>query len=509
MTLPLPYINGLIIDLLFARENQTRFFYLITCLLFFHGLKYGIITLSRIKLLKVSAKIVNEIKTDMLNRTVRFPMSFFMKHEPGYIVSRINECNALSDLFSTSTIMSFIGIFDLVFSLFVSLYLDYRITLIMLLTLPAIVYMSYKSSNAIKKHFKSLMEFSAISNSSLFEIIHSIEDIKINNYQKQMIKNARENLSGFFDSFLKNNKSIVYFTENISAVTKFSSVILLLLSGLFIYYGELTVGTYVALSQYIMKIIGNVTLFSAVFIQLKPIEVSITRISEFLNYPIEDQEIKEIPEGKIVKVNFRNVKFSYAPDKQILNNISFELLKGKKYRLLGINGVGKSTTLKLISGLYDICEGEITYNELDYNKIDKIQLRKRVGFVSHTCQLYRGTIIDNIFLSNEKNITRLDEIMSKYQLHSYFSNLPDGINTIIVQNGSNLSAGQKQLITILRVIAAEYDLLIFDEPISNVDLNTQEKIIRIIGDIQDKIVVIVSHSDKFDGIENIEIALSS
>ncbi|MBN4063111.1 ABC transporter ATP-binding protein, partial [Alkaliphilus sp. AH-315-G20] len=404
-----------------------------------------------------------------------------------------------------SIISSFSAIIDFVFSILIALYIDYRITLIMLIFLPLIAYISHQTAQSLKKHSTVLLEHSANVNNLLFETINSIEAIKLNNYQNKQVDIVSGGLTAFVSSFLKKNKSIVYFAENLSAIARLNSVVLLLIAGVFIFMGELTVGTYVALSQYMLKIVGNVTFFSSIAVQLKPVEVSVERIREFFSYPIEADSGHTQLDVPIKQVKIVDVSYNYNGTKQVLQNLSLQLNAGKHYRLSGKNGSGKSTLLKIISGLYSADAGELFYNSISHRDIGKISLRNRIGFVTHQCHLFKGTILDNVFLETAYNQSRLESVLRKYGIETYVNDFKEGLQTEVKHGGTNLSAGQRQFVSFLRAVLSDKDILFFDEPLSNVDAKTQKKMIEVIGDINDKIVVVISHSSAFDKYIQIDI----
>lgn len=505
LAMPIPWINGLVIDALVEKSNKLYFIQLIAIMLGIQIVKYVISIQTKISLSSLNVNLVNNIKLAMLKRTVDLPMDFYIKKDIGYIVTRINECNNLNGLFSSSVLTSIIGVLDFIFSIFIALWINSKITLIVLSILPLIVFLSFKSSKNLKKSSLKLMESSANSNNIIYETIDTIEELKLHNYHKQSIKEVETFLKSFTQALFNQNKSIVYFTENISLINSLGSVALLLISGIFIYNGDITIGTYTALSQYTIKIFGNVNLFSSVVVQIKPIEVSISRIREFFEHTTESEEGGIELTEDIKQIQLEDINYSYNKEKSIIKNLSLDLESGKCYRISGSNGSGKSTLLKIISGLLKIDSGKIYYNGIDAMNISKESLRNKIGFVTHRCYLFNGTILQNIFLNNEPNREKLLEIIAKYELDTYFNEFENGIDTTIAHNGKNISAGQRQFIAFLRAILSEKDILFFDEPISNIDIEKQKKIVQLIYNITDKVVVVISHSTHFDGFKQIQI----
>lgn len=179
----------------------------------------------------------------------------------------------------------------------------------------------------------------------------------------------------------------------------------------------------------------------------------------------------------------------------MLNNINFEINKGEKVLIKGENGSGKSTIIKLLLGLYNPDEGKILCNNIDLAVINNKSLRERIGIVSQSIFLFRGTVLDNILYGQtEKKLQDVETLIRKLGLQEYINKLPKGLDTEITQNTSGVSGGQAQVIAFIRVILSNKDVIILDEPISNVDALTRDLILGILRDKDFQgTLIVVSH----------------
>ena len=176
-------------------------------------------------------------------------------------------------------------------------------------------------------------------------------------------------------------------------------------------------------------------------------------------------------------MKFDNVFFSYVKDKQILKNINLEVKPGETIALVGPTGAGKTTIVNLLTRFYDIEKGNIYIDGIDINEVKKSDLRKRIGLVLQDTYLFKGTVADNIRYGNsEATMDEIIEASKQAQAHSFIHRLRNGYDTIVEEEGSNFSQGERQLISIARAILSNPEILILDEATSNIDTKTEKSI---------------------------------
>ncbi len=212
---------------------------------------------------------------------------------------------------------------------------------------------------------------------------------------------------------------------------------------------------------------------------LQAMAASAERIFEFLEEPEEIVSAKgNIDTSKLQgNVEFRNVKFGYDEDKTIINNFNAKVKEGQKIAIVGPTGAGKTTMVKLLMRFYDVTEGEILVDGHNVKDFDRGELRKMFGMVLQDTWLFGGTVKDNIKYSKEEATdTEVIEAAKAAHVHHFIKTLPNGYNSLINEESTNISAGQKQLLTIARVILADPKILILDEATSSIDTRTEIQI---------------------------------
>lgn len=290
---------------------------------------------------------------------------------------------------------------------------------------------------------------------------------------------------------------MVAFIQSISFASDLVNVGVLALAGVFIISGEITVGVYTAFSIYINKILGVTQSVGTFEITIKPVCATIERVKEFLFADLETQKDAGTLKESISEIFFENVSFGYEINRLFINKISYKFSKGDKILLLGDNGSGKTTFIKLLVGLYDPIEGNIFINGENLRALNKDEIRKRVGIVSQDIFLFKGSVLDNILFGvGDKNRKDVVTLLEKFDLIDYINRLPNGLDTEITQNGVGVSGGQAQIIAFIRAIIKEKDILILDEATSNLDQDTCKKIMSILSENElYKMLFIISHQD--------------
>ena len=500
---PIPYLTGYIIDnILLKRGSYNNLYKFITILALLYILNYVITLYSKKLFIKIENFIVNEIRMSLMDKIIDLPMSFLSKTEKGYILSRINECSNIGTLFSPAFVSTFLTVFDLIFALIMMSALNYKLTIVVLFLIP-IYYFTVKSSlKHLTDSTKVLLENAAILSGETFEVLNGIEEIKILNGKETQLIKFKNKLEAVIKSAVKQSKQFLLFMENITLVDNLATVLILLFSGLLILRGELTIGIYTAFATYMGKVFGSTMAFANLGMTLKPVCVSIERLQEFLDLTDENDHRSDIIDESIQTINIKNLSFKYESNGQnIINNLNFIINKGDKLFLKGENGTGKSTLIKIILGLYDASEGEIFINDKKYSKLDKKSIRKKIGVVSQSIFLFKGSVCENILYGQvDKNKQDIINLIKEYNLGKYIDSFDKGLETEISQNGTGISGGQTQIIAFLRATITKKDIIILDEATSNLDKETREVIHGILNerDIAN-IMIVISHQE--EGLE--------
>lgn len=499
ISLLIPIYLGDVVDLIV--NNEERKFYQITFLiLLLYLIKYVIGILVKRKFVCIGQDVNQKLQVKLLRKSLKLKMEYFDFHEKGYVLSRIGEANSISGIFSPNVISIVIGIVDLIVALFAIFKMDLKMSLIIVMLIPLYYFTISKYTKTLKTITTKSMESSALVSSESYEIISNISEIKILNKYDRHIKKYIDTFIHLKKLLIKQGKTMVMYLENTQMLSSLVTVIVLLISGYSIFNGEFTLGMYTSFAAFSNKIFGNVQSIASIGITLNPILVSLDRVSEYLNYEEENTCSKIKFTDHIKSISFNHVSFSYPTVKnmEIISDFNLTINNGDKIWLTGDNGKGKTTLIKLLSGLYNPDKGSIDINGYQIEDIDKDYLREKIAVVSQNSTIFKGTVKENILydLEQEKE-AELNNLLSKYSLCEYMSSFTKGLETEIMQHSSNISGGQNQLITFIRALLMKKEILILDEPTSSLDKNIKKLVADMICDYTDSQIIIMISHDSF------------
>ncbi|MDZ5610764.1 ABC transporter ATP-binding protein, partial [Bacillus pseudomycoides] len=499
---PIPYIIGYIIDkVILLNKSYDQLLKTTLMLMLIYLINYSISIGYEYLFTRVQQNVVNEIRLSMISNIIDAPLSYINQKEKGYILSRIAESGNVSALFSPNLLRVFSGIFDFFFSLFIMINLSVKLTGIILIIIPIYFIISKHSSKMISKSTTNVYESSAVLNAEMYETLNGIEDIKLLNGKNIQTNKIKGKLNTVIKSSLKQSLHFIFFMQNLILTNNFVTVIVLLVSGILILQNQLTIGVYTSFSIYMAKLLATTQAIGSLDITLKPVCISIKRIKEFFDIDNENTLEQKIIKDPITSIEFQDVCFRYNDNSDLIfDHLNVKIKKGDKLLIDGINGAGKSTFIKLLTGLYPPESGKILINNIDYNLINQESIREKIGIVSQNIFLFKGTILENI-LYGQTNKSKEDivKLINKYHLTSHLNRFENGLDTIIVQDGSSVSGGQAQFIAFLRAILKKRDIIILDEATSNLHIDTRNLMYEILQKYDlCNILIMISHQQ--DGL---------
>ncbi|BDB03816.1 ABC transporter ATP-binding protein [Clostridium botulinum] len=503
IAVPIPYIIGKMMDdVLMGSKSFNKFYFYIVIIAILYILKYLISIISSYLSSKFNNFVSNELRFVLIDKIMNLPMNYLGNVEKGYLQGRISECTSIASSLSMNIVGTLLNMIEAILSISTMLAINYKLAITVLILIPLFFILATVSKNELTKNTKQMLEASAILNAECFEIINGIEDIKILNGKAYSLAKFKEKLDDFIKITLKQNKIMILLTHNITGANDFGTLLILLIAGILIIKGQFTVGLYTTFSLYSGKIFTSTQFLANIGPSLKQACLSIERVYELIEMDNENKGKNQYLNKKIESINLENVTFKYKNNvNNVLDSLNFEINKGEKVLISGENGSGKSTLIKLLAGLYEPIEGRILYNNLDLTTINNESLRERIGIVSQNIFLFKGTVLDNILYGqNEKKRKDVEKLIIKLNLEHYISRLPKGLDSEIIENNNGISGGQTQVIAFIRAIISNKDIIILDEPISNVDVETRNIILNILKESNfDGILIIISHFT--DGME--------
>jgi ATP-binding cassette subfamily B multidrug efflux pump len=426
--------------------------------------------------------------------------SFFKKNSNGDLMSRISEDVGKVRMYTGPAIMYLINTFATVVIVLLFMFnINWQLTLLVFAPLPFLSFVIYKVSDLINKRSTVVQQELSKLTSHAQETFSAIRVIKAYAREKHYV-NELENLNANFKTQNLRLAIVEAFFQPVMVLMIGISVIATVwLGGRLVVNSVIMPGDITAFITFVYKLTWPFASLGWVTSLIQRASASQTRINEFLHTPstiINTPEIHTKIEGDI---EFRNVGFTYADSKiEAIKNLDLKIEKGKTIGIKGQIGSGKSTLANLITRLYDVTSGDIYIDGHPIKKYDLFALRKSIGYVPQEVFLFSDTIRNNIAFSTSHNYSEQDIIQAAKDAGVYenIMSFPEGFDTVVGERGVTLSGGQKQRISIARAIISKPQILIFDDCLSAVDVETEEQILNNLQVImKNKTSVIISHRD--------------
>lgn len=446
----------------------------------------------------VSQSISYNLRKKLAEKIQKLPISYFDTTSQGDILSRVtNDIDTLSQALNqslTQIISSFTTIVGVLFMMFT---ISWQMTLVAILILPISGFLMSFIMKRSQKYFTNQQKYLGAVNGIVEETYagqnivkaFNAEHIKINEFEKENTKLYSVAWKSQFLSSLM--QPIMSFVGNLGYV------LMVVMGTVYAASGLITVGDIQAFVQYIRQLNQPIMQTAQITSVLQSTIAASERVFEFLEAEDEKDIISDNTEIYSDKsfITFEHVKFGYKKDEILIKDFNLNVEKGKKIAIVGPTGAGKTTLVKLLLRFYDLNEGVISYNGRDIASMSRYDIRSKIGMVLQDTWLFNGTIRENIRYGN---ISASDEDVENaakvVQAHHFIEALPDGYEMILNEDTSNISQGQKQLITIARAVLADPEILVLDEATSSVDTRTEILIQKAMDNLmQNRTSFIIAH----------------
>ena len=458
----------------------------------------------------VAQKVTYKIRNELTEKINKLPMKYFDKRTNGEVLSIItNDVDTLSTGLNQSITQIITSIFTIIGILVMMISISWEMTIVSLLILPISGVILKKVIGKSQKYFVKQQEYLGHVNGQVEEVYGGHNIVKVFGREEQAIKEfEKENeelyKSGWRSQFLSGlMHPLMNFVGNVGYVA------VAILGGYFAVKGRITVGNIQSFIQYNKQFTQPINQIAQISSMLQAMVAAAERVFEFLEQPEEiETAMGEIDTSKIKgNVEFKHVNFGYDEDKTIINDFSANIKEGQKIAIVGPTGAGKTTMVKLLMRFYDVNSGEINIDGHNIKDFKRGELRKMFGMVLQDTWLFGGTVKENIKYGNEEATDgEVIEAAKAAHVHHFIKTLPKGYNSILNEESSNVSAGQKQLLTIARVILANPKILILDEATSSIDTRTEIQIQKAMDNLmKGRTSFIIAH--RLSTIKNADLIL--
>ena len=439
-----------------------------------------------------------QMYTDGIKKSLDLPYAEFEDQRSGETLSKLTKVRTDSEkLITLSISLIFQTIIGFIFVIVYVARIDYRISIIFLITAPIIALISSYLGKKIKIVSRKIVNQTNALAGSTTESLRNIELVKSLGLTYQEEK--RLNLNTFKILHLELEK--IRFIRSLSFIqgtmVHFLRTCVVFTLYYFLFGNKIIVGDLLTMVFFTFFIFGPLQELGNFIIAVNETKVSMENFKTLLSAPKEFRPKNPKHVGAIQSLLFSNVSFQHKTAKfKAVENINFEIKQGQTVAFVGPSGSGKTTLVKLLVGLYTPAEGRVLYNEIDSTEIDLLDLRKQLGFVTQDAQLFSGTIRENLlFVKPNATDEDLYDALKRASCDKLLRRAEDGLNTTIGEGGIKVSGGEKQRLSIARAILRNPNLLIFDEATSALDSITEEEINTTIRNISDKnrITVLIAH----------------
>ncbi len=443
---------------------------------------------------------IRDLRVKVFNHVTSLNLNYFDKTPIGQSTTRtINDIEAINTVFSEGSITILADLMTLSAVLFIMFYTSWKLTLVVLVVFPLLIWGSYQFKESVRKSYEKVRNHIATMNSFLQERISGMRIVQIFNAEAREAEKFRQINCDYTSANLRAIFAYAVFFPVVDIISALSL-------GLMVWYGargvlseEVTVGMLVTFPLYISMLYRPIRMLADKFNTLQMGLIAAERVFKLLENNDKVQNSGNLaPEKLRGKVEFDNVHFSYSDDlaqDPILRGVSFEIKPGETLAIVGSTGSGKTTIISLLSRFYEIQKGQIRIDDHDLREYDVFALRRRIAVVLQDVFLFSGTVLENITL-RDPNITEEQVVKAAKMIgaHKFIQKLPGGYHYQVMERGATLSMGQRQLISFVRALVFNPDILILDEATSSIDPESESVIQHAIETlIAKRTSIIIAH----------------
>lgn len=496
-----PMLSGYAIDAIGVGPGQTNFdLVLFYCglMLVFYVLSSGLSYLLSVLMVKISQKIVYQMRKDLVDKLLELPVRFFDSHQTGDIISRLSyDIDTVNSSLSNDLLQIAASAITVIGSFIMMLRISPPLILVFVVTVPIsvlfIIYRTKKVRPLFRKRSAKLGEL----NGFVEEIISGQKTTKAYHQEQTMV--------GRFDQ--RNNEAVeAYYMADyygstvgpsVSFINNLSLTLISIFGSLLYLVGSVSLGNLSSFVLYSRKFSGPVNEMANIISELQSAAAAAERVFRMIDEPAEAADLPQAKPLEEVKgdVQMKDIQFGYEPDKVIIHDLNLHAKPGSLVAIVGPTGAGKTTIINLLMRFYDPQKGQILMEGCDSHDITRKSLRVAYTMVLQDTWLFYGSIYDNIAFSRpDATPEEVIEAAKAAKIHNYIMSLPDGYDTIVNGDGLNISQGQKQMLTIARAMLSDAKMLILDEATSNVDTRTEMQIQSAMRNLmKDKTCFVIAH----------------
>lgn len=512
-----PYLSGKAIDAI-QFDNVTKtanvdfptVFRYCGYMILFYVLSAGLSYIRSLVMTRFSQKITRKIRSESYNKLLGLPVGYFDKLQAGDVISRLSyDIDTINTSLTGDLVQIVTSLITVTGAFIMMTRISWKMLLIFLITVPMSVYVTLKRSKQVRPLFRKRSAALGALNGFTEEILSGAKTIKAYGKENEFAHRYGKQNEEASQAYYMADYQAATIGPSVNFINNLSMAIISIAGACLFVTGSMTLGNISSFILYGRKFSGPINEFSNILADLQSLRSAAERVFTLID---ENPEAADAPDAVSLtdvkgEIEFKNVKFSYVPEKEIIHNLSLKVPAGKTVAIVGPTGGGKTTIVNLLMRFYDRDSGEILLDGIPIDKIRRADLRKAYTMVLQETWLMGGTIAENIAYGKE-NATReeIEEAAKNAGIHKFIISMPQGYDTRMEDGGLNISKGQKQLLTIARSMLSDAKMLILDEATSNVDTRTEIKIEKAMLKLMEgKTAFVIAH--RLSTIKNADVIM--
>lgn len=496
-----PMLSGYAIDAIepgAGRVEFERVFYYAGLMVLFYIASSVLSYLLAVLMIHISRKVVYRMRKDVFDRLMDLPVGYFDTHQTGDIISRISyDIDTVNTSLSNDLVQILTTMITVAGALVMMILISHRLVLIFAFTVPLSFALTKFITGKTRPLFRLRSRKLGELNGFVEEMISGQKTLKAYHQEKNTIEQFDARNEEAVETYYRAEYYGSVVGPTVNFINNLSLSMVSVFGALLYLAGQMTIGNISSFILYSRKFSGPINEAANILSELQSALAAAERVFGMID---ELPEKPDVPEAVVLEstegnVVLKDVTFGYYKDNPIIKNLNLQAHKGELIAIVGPTGAGKTTLINLLMRFYDAQSGMIQVDGYDIQKVTRASLRKKYAMVLQDTWLFQGTIYENIaYGKRDATMEEVVKAAKAARIHSYIMHLPKGYDTVLTDDGTNISKGQKQLLTIARAMLLDADMLILDEATSNVDTRTEKQIQQAMRELMEgKTCFVIAH----------------
>ena len=478
-----PKLSGEAINAIDLGEGKVDFDTVIRCaslMAVFYVCAAGLTYLLNVVMIRLSRRVSRQMRHDVFENLARLPVGYFDRYQTGDIISTITyDVDTVNQSLSTDLLQILQSVVTVTVSFVMMLSIAPKLVLIFLFTIPVTILFTRWLTKRVRPLFRRRSAKLGQLNGFVEEMLNGQKTIRAYGREKVVLEHFDEKNHAAVEAYTVAEANGTITGPSVNCINNISLALVCVFGSVLFLKGEIGLGDLSSFVQYSRKFSGPINEVANIIAELQSAFAAAERVFTLIDAAPEKEDA---PDAEILTdvrgdVQLKKVDFSYVPGKPIIEGLDLHAKPGSLTAIVGPTGAGKTTIINLLMRFYDVDSGGVYVDGKDIRNLTRSSLRKAYTMVLQDTWLFHGTIFDNIAYG--KPDATMEEVVAAAKaahIHSYISRLPEGYHTVLSDNGTSISKGQKQLLTIARAMLLDAQMLILDEATSNVDTRTEQHI---------------------------------